>query len=217
MALPRHKTDLRKFCWEATKRPQISGRIKLSQLERALDLHIEGRYEDAISAVEKIPVSDRTAEAWRIIGHSQHGLDNLDAALEAHMRARDLHAHDVVAVAEDEINISAVFIAMKKYDDAWKASERARELSPESIMHLTPKISVLNHQKRHGALRSLLTKVAMMSPRIFDNPIMIDHLKNDLDFIGVSEMVEEIRSEFLRKRSVDTNFVSMVRDMHEYA
>jgi len=198
------EADIRKFRWEASKRAQLSGLIKTPQLERALELHIAGRYEDTIAEIERIPHPDRSAEAWRILGHAEHGLGNFEAALAAHRKARDLHARDASASADDasaddasaddEVNLAAVLISMKNYDAAWEATERALRLSPKNVMPWTPRIAILNHQERHDELRQLLRGLLAEKPEVLESPVLLNHLENDTDFIGVDEMIETLKS-----------------------
>jgi tetratricopeptide (TPR) repeat protein len=192
MPFSKLEADVRKFRWEASKRARRTGRIKAPQVKRALNLHVAGRYEDAIAVIESIPVSDRSAEAWRVLGHAEHGRGNFDMAVEAHRNSRRLHSDNASAAAEDEENLAAVFSSMRKYDAAWQATERAFRLSPHSLMAWIAKISILNRQQRRDELRTLLCELLAEKPDVLENSRFIDHLRNDTDFIGVNSLVQNM-------------------------
>jgi tetratricopeptide (TPR) repeat protein len=192
------ETAFRKFSWDSSRRAVASGEITGSELERALDLHVAGRYEDAIAEITRIPEEERSAAAWRVLGHAEHGRGNYDAAIAAHRNAQDIHrrATDEVklAASDDEVNLAAVFISMGRYEDAWAATQRARELAPKSPAPWLPRISTLNRQGRTADLeRELRTLVAEM-PEFIDSVRFRDHLANDTDFIGVADMIDSLRS-----------------------
>jgi tetratricopeptide (TPR) repeat protein len=143
--------------------------------------------------IEGIPPSDRSAEAWRILGHAEHGRGNFEKAVEAHLHSRRLHADDDTAAAEDEENLAAVFSSMKHYDAAWQATERAFELSPGSLMAWIAKISILNRQQRRDELKPLLCDLFAEKPDVLENSMFVDHLENDTDFIGLGGLIANMK------------------------
>lgn len=187
--------DMRKLNWEASKRAKRSGLIKEGVAERALELHIAGRYEEAIAAISRIPERDRTASEWRVLGHAELGCREFQKAIAAHLASMSANAGDPSAVSDDKVNLAAVFIAMNNYDAAWEAAEDARRLAPRSIMPWTPRIAILNRTGRHEELRRTLSELLAERPAILDDPVFRDHTENDVDFIGVKELIADITSE----------------------
>jgi tetratricopeptide (TPR) repeat protein len=193
MPLPKIEANARKFRWEASKRGRRTGRIQAQQLTRALGLHIEGQYEEAIAEIERIPTLERSAEAWRVLGHAEHGRGNFEAAVAAHSESCHLHAGDKLAAAEDQENLAAVFTSMKEYERAWEAADLAATLTPGRLMTWIAKISILNRQARREELQSLLRSLLLEKPEVVNDPIFRDHFENDTDFIGVAVMVEDLK------------------------
>lgn len=184
---------MRRFAWDASRRAARSGRINGPMLEHALQLHIAGRYEDAITEIERIPEVERSAAAWRILGHAEHGRGNHDAAVAAHLKARHLHGEDREAASDDEVNLAAVFMSMKQYVEAWAATERARQLAPDSESPWLPRISILNRQGRSTDLELELRALLVERPDFVESARFRDHLENDTDFIGVGNMIARLK------------------------
>ena len=99
------EADMRKLKWEASKRAQRSGLIKAGPSERALELHIAGRYEEAVGLILSIPEQERTAFAWRVLGHAELGRGEFQNAIAAHSMARERNSGNLSAVADDEVNL----------------------------------------------------------------------------------------------------------------
>ncbi|WLC16637.1 tetratricopeptide repeat protein [Bradyrhizobium diazoefficiens] len=184
---------LRRFSWDLARRAERTREIKEPAVEAALSEHIAGRYESAIAAITAIPEAERKAGAWRVLGHAEHGRGEYDAALAAHLRSFRLHEEsDPEAASDDQVNMAAVFISMKRYDDAWAATEKAEQLAPDSPSPWLPRISLLNLQGRRNDLEDNLRKLISEQPDFVSSSRFRDHLEQDADFIGVSEMIAQI-------------------------
>jgi tetratricopeptide (TPR) repeat protein len=188
------ETASRKFFWEISRRALASGEITDPIHAHALQLHIAGRYEDAIAELTRIREAERSAAAWRVLGHAEHGRKNYEAAIAAHQKARGLRGqHEQLAASDDEVNLAAVLISMRRYDEAWAATETARELAPASPHPWIPRLSILNRQARSADLENELRTLITEMPDFVRSPIFRDHLENDADFIGVADIITRIR------------------------
>lgn len=184
---------LRRFSWGLARRAERTREIDEPTVKAALSEHIAGRYENAIAAIDAIPEAERKAGAWRVLGHAEHGLGNYDAAVAAHLKSFHLHESDPASASDDQVNIAAVFISMKRYDDAWVATERAEQLAPESPSPWLPRISLLNRQERRNELEHELRQLVSDWPEFVSSLRFRDHLDHDADFVGVSDMIAQIR------------------------
>lgn len=186
------EADMRKLNWDALRRAQRSGLIKGGPVEHALELHIAGRYEEAVNAISLIPEGERTASAWRVLGHAELGRHDFSKALAAHRKALADHCS---AASDDYVNIAAVYIAMENYIDAWEAAKQAHQLAPESIMPWTPTIAILNRTGKHEELRRVISDLLVARPDVLEHPVFLDHLESDFDFIGVKEIIAELKAQ----------------------
>lgn len=184
---------LRRFSWDLARRAERTREINEPAVEAALSEHIAGRYESAIAAISAIPEGERKAGAWRVLGHAEHGRGNYEAALAAHLKSFHLHGSDSAAASDDQVNMAAVFISMKRYDEAWAATERAEQLAPESASPWLPRISLLNRQERRNDLEHELRRLVSERPDFVNSSRFRDHLEQDADFIGVSDVIAQIR------------------------
>jgi tetratricopeptide (TPR) repeat protein len=191
------ETAFRKFSWETSRRASLSGLITEPLLEHALQLHIAGRYEEAIAELAQIPDEKRGSPAWRIVGHAEHGRGNHEIAIAAHMKSRAVNKAkgDLSSVCDDEVNLAAVLISMRRYEDAWEATERARTVAPRNPASWLPRISILNRQGRAAELEKELRTLLREMPEFADSSRFRDHLENDTDFIGVADLIARIRRE----------------------
>jgi tetratricopeptide (TPR) repeat protein len=193
MSTSQFEASMRKLKWEASKRAQRSGLIKSGPIERALELHIAGRYEEAVGTIHSIPESERPSAAWRVLGHAELGRGKFQKAIEAHRKAMELNEGDRSAQADDHVNLAAVFIGMNHYDDAWQAAERAKDLAPGSIMPWTPRIAILNRQGRREELRNAISELLSEHPNVLSHSVFRDHIENDVDFIGIKQLIDEMK------------------------
>lgn len=184
---------LRRFSWDLARRAKRTREINEPAVEAALSEHIAGRYESAIAAIAAIPEAERKAGAWRVLGHAEHGRGNYDAALAAHLKSFHLHGSDPEAASDDQVNMAAVFMSMKRYEDAWAATEMAEQLAPESPSPWLPRISLLNRQERRSELEKALRRLVSERLDFVVSSRFRDHLEQDTDFIGVSDMIAQIR------------------------
>ncbi|MGA7809766.1 hypothetical protein [Bradyrhizobium sp.] len=191
------ETAFRKFSWETSRRASLSGLITEPLLEHALQLHIAGRYEEALAELAQIPEETRPSAAWRILGHAEHGRGNHEAAIVAHIKSRAMNEArgDPSSASDDEVNLAAVLISMRRYEDAWEATERARTLAPRNPASWLPRISILNRQERAAELERELRTLLREMPEFADSSRFRDHLENDTDFIGVADLIANIRRE----------------------
>jgi tetratricopeptide (TPR) repeat protein len=195
MPISKIDANIRRFRWEASKRARRTGRISGAASKKALQLHIEGRYEEAIAEIEQIPLLERSAEAWRVLGLAEHGKGNFEAALAAHDKSFRLHGGDPAAAAEDQENIAAVFTTMNDYEEAWGAADRAAQLAPRRLMTWIAKISILNRQAKREQLQTILRQLLAENPHVLQDPFFNDHLNNDTDFIGVQKLINSLTAQ----------------------
>jgi tetratricopeptide (TPR) repeat protein len=192
----RLEAGIRKNTWEASKRAQRSGLIGPGLAEKALKHHIAGRYDDAVAIISSISPRERSAAAWRVLGHAELGRGNFQNAIAAHLSSAELNRASDAAVADDQVNIASVYIAMERYEEAWEAAELAKRLAPPgSMMPWTPRISILNRQGKRAELYRELADLLAERPDVLEDAVFRDHIDNDFDFIGVKEIVAEIKGQ----------------------
>lgn len=186
---------LNKGRWEASRRPQRSSGVITDEYQEALNAHIDGDFAQAIALVKLIPGWQQHPAAHRIIGLAEEGKGNAEAAIKAHMTARDLNSGHSEAQAGDEINLASAWVALGDTDSALDAYKRAFSLEPKWLAAPLGIISVLNRQGRRAELHHFLAELMTADPNVANNVVFLDHLKNDTDFIGVKELVDQIEAE----------------------
>lgn len=186
---------LNKGRWEASRRPQRSSGVITDEYQEALNAHIAGDFAQAIALARLVPGWRQHPAAHRIIGLAEEGKGNADAAIKAHMTARDLNAGHSEAQAGDEINLASAWVALGETDSALDAYKRAFFLEPNWLAAPLGIISVLNRQGRRAELHQFLAELMAADPNVANNVVFLDHLKNDTDFIGVEALVDQIKAE----------------------
>lgn len=184
----------RKIKWESNLRAQRSPDSISVELEESLKAQIAGDYEDSIKRIHSLDNWKAQASAWRLIGHAELGLGNAAKALVAHQTARELNEGKTKASAEDEVNIASAQAAMGNYSEALQSAKRALQLAPRMFAPWLTMIGVLNRQKNNDELDQLLEYLLKNVKDFKQNPILIDHLENDVDFIGIKNKLVEIEN-----------------------
>lgn len=184
----------RKIEWDSGLRIQRSPDSVSSEMEKALQAHVAGEYEEVIDQVRSLENWEEKASAWRFIGHAELGLGNASQALSAHRKARELNDGKNKKSAEDEINIASAHAALKEYDKALRSAKRALQLAPRMFTPWMTIIGILNRQKQYDNLDQILKTLKENVKDLTQHPTFLDHLENDMDFIGVKDRMIKIQT-----------------------
>ncbi len=146
--------------------PDGKSSLDLQRLEADL-LKAQGRPNEAVWAYERI-VHERpdNFDAWNNLGNARHDSGDLDAAMDAFQRARQLDPQKSIVYT----NIARVLMSKDRYEDACLMLEKAALLSPQDpapLIELGRTLTSMDHPE--AGLRALgdAARLDPKNPRVF--------------------------------------------------
>ncbi len=138
----------------------------LQRLEADL-LKAQGRPNEAVWAYERIVHEQPdNFDAWNNLGNARHESGDLDAAMDAFQRARQLKPEESIVFT----NIARVLMSKDRYEDACLMLEKAVMLSPQDpapLIELGRTLTSMDHPE--AGLRALgdAARLDPTNPRVF--------------------------------------------------
>lgn len=146
--------------------PDGTTSIDLQRLEAEL-LKAQGRANEAVWAYERIVHEQPdNFDAWNNLGNARHETGDLDAAMDAFQRARQLDPNKAVVFT----NLARVLMSKDRYEDACLMLEKAVLLSPQDpapLIELGRTLTSMDHPE--AGLRALgdAARLDPKNPKVF--------------------------------------------------
>lgn len=186
--MDRLELTMRRMGWERNKKTlSVPPRVDDDSLERARNLHLEGKYEEALIFLSGIKNCVEDARCLRIAGLSHLGLGHVDEAVDLFSLSRETTR---VELARDEVNLCMALLTGSRFIEAIAAAKRAVELAPTEVGPHINLVSALRRANDEVALENYIRTLSDEFPDVVSSPLFRERLDKDPDFVGLKHRLQ---------------------------